>query len=242
LGTPPPAEENRPGFWKRANPVRWFGSGRDGETNRQATTTTVPKTTTIDTAARPTQLAKASTPPAPRPAPTSFARYDYKRPFPPRPGNRSTAEKFLAAGLKLHRAGNAAGAVTEYSTAVAADPAHFEANYNLGLAAFEAGNYSRSLSAYEQALSIKPTDADARYNFALALDRAGYPVDAANELQTLLSTNDRYVNAHLTLANLYANRLGEPAMARKHYRKVLDLDPKNAESVAIRYWLAANPG
>jgi tetratricopeptide (TPR) repeat protein len=223
--------------------VRWFGSGRDGETNRPTTTTAAPKTApATDTAARPTQLAKASPPPAQRPAPTSFARYDYKRPFPPRPGNRATSEKFLAAGLKLHRAGNAAGAVTEYSTAAAADPAHFEANYNLGLAAFEAGNYSRSLSAYEQALSIKPTDADARYNFALALDRAGYPVDAANELQTLLSTNDRYVNAHLTVANLYANRLGEPAMARKHYRKVLDLDPKNAESVAIRYWLAANPG
>jgi Flp pilus assembly protein TadD len=50
------------------------------------------------------------------------------------------------------------------------------------------------------------------------------------------------VNAHLTLANLYANRLGESAKARAHYRKVLELEPKHPESVAIRYWLAANPG
>jgi tetratricopeptide (TPR) repeat protein len=234
MGTPT-TETNRPGFWKRANPVRWFGGGKE---EAQAATTTQKAAPAKDTSARPTTVAAV---PKTTSTPT-FLRYDYSRPTTPSPGSRATSKKYLESGLKLHRAGNISGAATEYLIAVNTDPSHFEANYNLGLASYQAGNFRRSLSAYEQALSIKPTDEDARYNFALALDRAGYPIDAANELQRLLSANDQRTDAHLSVANLYANRLGETAKARKHYRKVLELDPKHPESVAIRYWLAANPG
>jgi len=49
------------------------------------------------------------------------------------------------------------------------------------------------------------------------------------------------VRAHLALANLCAQSLHDPAQARRHYQKVLELDPTNAQAADIRFWLAANP-
>ena len=46
--------------------------------------------------------------------------------------------------------------------------------------------------------------------------------------------------AHLTLANLYAEEFHQPAAARPHYLKVLELDPQNSQATAIRYWLRDN--
>jgi tetratricopeptide (TPR) repeat protein len=97
------------------------------------------------------------------------------------------------------------------------------------------------LSAYERALSIKPTDANARFNFALALQKAGHPRDAANELETLLAAQPDEARAHLSLANLYAQELGQPARARPHYLQVLELQPRHPQAAAIRQWLNSHP-
>ena len=47
--------------------------------------------------------------------------------------------------------------------------------------------------------------------------------------------------AHLTVAGLYATALGEPAKARPHYLRVLELEPNHPQASAIRIWLAGNP-
>lgn len=97
------------------------------------------------------------------------------------------------------------------------------------------------MSADELALALNPVSTDARANFALALKQAGYPRDAANELEKILQASPNDARAHLTLGNLYAQQLGQPKLAREHYLKVLELDPRHAQSGPIRYWLAANP-
>jgi tetratricopeptide (TPR) repeat protein len=89
---------------------------------------------------------------------------------------------------------------------------------------------------------IRPDSADARYNFALTLKAADHPQDAADELEKLLALHPDEARGHLTLGNLYAERLGDKTRARLHYNRVLQLDPRNPQAQAIRYWLVANPG
>jgi Tfp pilus assembly protein PilF len=81
---------------------------------------------------------------------------------------------------------------------------------------------------------------DARYNFALALKAAGYPVDAADQLNKILAAHADEVRAHLALANVSAQSLHDVAQARQHYLKVLELQPDNPQANDIRFWLSAN--
>jgi Flp pilus assembly protein TadD len=90
-------------------------------------------------------------------------------------------------------------------------------------------------------LALQPDSINARYNFALALKQGNYAHDAARELERILEAKPDEVRAHLTLGNLYAQQLDEPYKARLHYLKVIQLDPRNPQAPAIRYWLAANP-
>ena len=82
---------------------------------------------------------------------------------------------------------------------------------------------------------------DARYNFALVLKQANYLADAVNELERLLASYPNETRANLALGNLYAQQFHQPAKARQHYLKVLEVDPRHPQAGAIRYWLAANP-
>ena len=109
------------------------------------------------------------------------------------------------------------------------------------MAAYEAGDLSQCLLAYEYALAINPVSMKARFNFAVALQKAHYPSDAANELEKMLAHNPSEARAHFALANLYSQQLGEPAKAREHYLRLLELEPQHPQATAVRYWLEANP-
>jgi tetratricopeptide (TPR) repeat protein len=168
-------------------------------------------------------------------------RYTYLSPAAPTTGNRAESEKAFKRGLKAQKSGSRAEAVTEYQAAVKADPANYDAYYNLGLAALGGGDTRLSLWAYEIALALKPDAEDARYNFALALKAGGYWLDACDQLQKLLAENSSDARAHLSLGNLYSQQLDQPHLAREHYLRVLELNPRHVEAPKIRYWLAANP-
>ena len=128
-----------------------------------------------------------------------------------------------------------------YQQAAELDPSWFEAQYNAGVLAQRQGEYPDALASYEKALAIQPDSVSARYNFALTLRSAGYSLDAASELKKIIAAKPDEVRAHLTLANLYAQALHDPAQARIHYLKVLELEPSSPYASDIRFWLAANP-
>ncbi|MGO8677583.1 MAG: tetratricopeptide repeat protein [Limisphaerales bacterium] len=169
-------------------------------------------------------------------------RYAYLSPVKPAPGNRTQAQRAFDEGLRAQSANRLPEALQAYRRAVQLDPAFFEADYNLGLVATAARNWPTALAAYENALAIKPDSANARYNFALVLRQANHVADAVNELERLLASHPNETRAHLALANLYAQQLHQPAKARAHYEKVLDLDPGLPQAAAIRDWLDANGG
>jgi tetratricopeptide (TPR) repeat protein len=259
---PPPQPEKR-GILQKLNPLNWFHSGsKPRPPPLPALTNAAPVATPGvarsdggavgigSTAARPpSSTPVAPSPPTPQPSALSLGdqavkvpRYTYRYPAKPAPGDRKAAGRAFAQGLQAQRANRPLEAIQSYRQAVEADPSYFEAYYNMGVAAHEAKLFQQALSAYETALAINPESANARYNFALALRDAGHLLDAANELEKTISANPNDARAHFAVGNLYAIRLRQPAQARLHYVKVLEIEPQHPQATSIRYWLAANPG
>ncbi len=172
---------------------------------------------------------------------SEFPRYRYHPIAKPSEGDHSAAERIFAEGVEAQRANRLREAIRSYRQATQVDPAYYDAQYRLGVAAAAAGDLPQALMAYETALTIRPGSPDARTYFAQALKQANYPVDAALQLETVLMDHPNDTGAHLTLGNLYAQQLHQPARAREHYLKVLETDPQNPQAPSIRYWLAANP-
>ena len=218
--TPP---EHR-GFFSRVNPANLFRGSRTNST----------------TATNSTETARAVLP-TPEP-PVTYPRYHFHTLKKPVAGDRSAADKAFAEASKAYQAGELPAAMAAYQRATKADPAYFDPSYNLGIVSVEAGNLPQALLAYETALAIQPDSHDARFNFALALKRANYPIDAAGELEKLLAKSPNDANAHYALGNIYAQQLRQPAKAREHYQKVLELNPSFPQASAIHDWLWANPG
>lgn len=208
---------------------------------------------TTESAPEPVYLAKGLTPlpadetaarPAAKPAepaPVKFPRYHYLSPRPPAAGDRPAANGAFTKAREFEQDENWGDALQGYKTAAQLDPAWFEAQYNTAVLAHRLRNYSLALPGYENALAIQPGSTDGRYNFALALSGAGYMTDAVAELKKILTANPGEVRAHLALANLAAQTLHDPAQARPHYLKVLELDPQNPHASDIRFWLSSNP-
>jgi tetratricopeptide (TPR) repeat protein len=262
----PPADQTPPQPEpSRFNPLNWFHSSAPEKkfdvnevtplpppdsANDRVSSTPLPSSKTnaaaVSNSFAPSPVVQQSVAPQPPihivpSAPPSFPRYLYLSPRQPRAGDRKSAARAFAEAQQFEQKQQLAQAMKSYQQAAKLDPGWFEAQYNYGVLAYRLRDFPRSLAAYEMALAIRPDSADARYNFALALKAAGYAPDAVNELEKILASNPDETRAHLALGNLYAQQLNDPARARAHYLKVLQLDPRNPQATDIRFWLSANP-
>lgn len=166
--------------------------------------------------------------------------YDYQSPEAPQAGDRKKAISHYQKGNREYRDGRISEAILAYREAVAIDPAFFEAYYNWGLSALRAEFTRDALQSYEWALAIRPSHRNARYNFALALKKGRHFHEAASELQTVIDNHPEDVHAHFELAKLYANQLGNADAARKHFQRVVELNPRHPQAALIRYRLSAD--
>ena len=223
--------EKKRGFFSKLNP---FSGGKP----KPAPTDDVSRTIILNPDSAPSTLDLATRAPEEKPA---FPRYRYLTPAPPAAGDRATADRALQQALTAQRAGRTTEARSAFITALAADASYFEAQYNSALLAFQSGENARALAGWETALALQPDSLAARYSFALTLKQAGHATDAARELEKIIEAKPDDARAHLALGNLYAQQLLEPAQARAHYRKFLDLEPRSPQAAPIRYWLSANP-
>jgi len=225
----------------KLDPRGWFGRKSAAATAAEREPAAQERATR-ETENRPVRYAPPPAPAVnPRPQPPPVPRYPYRSPARPAAGDRAQAEPFFAQGLRAHRERRLTSAIEAYRAAIKFDPSYFDAHFNLGLAAFDVKDLGQSLLACEYALALDAGSADARYNFALALERAGFYLDAANELEKVLTDHSDNDRAHFALAKVQAERLAQIDSAREHYRRVLRLNPAHPEAAAIRYWLAAHP-
>jgi tetratricopeptide (TPR) repeat protein len=214
--SPAPAAEQptstaKKSFTRKLNPLRWF----EGK----------PKTSP-----------DSSGPPVP-----PGTRYEYPPPVLLLPGNRQEAARLANEAARARQAGDYDQAARAYTAASAADPASYDARLGLGLTEIDRHNYPAALLALNRALALQEDSADARYALAWTLQKRGYIEDAVHELERLLTQHPNEARAHLLLGNLYAEKLGQPKLAREQYRLALELDPTSPQAPVLRAWLQQHP-
>ena len=219
-------------FLQSINPLNLF-HGQDG-----AVEPTLPPTTNADVIPLSATAAKQA---AEAGLPATAPRYKYTAFTLPVSGNRTEAERVFSRGLQAQTSRRYAEAVEAYREAVRLDPAFYEAHYNLGLAYARQNNSTAALPSYEKALVIRPDSADARYNFALLLMESHFTLDAISEFEKGIAAHPTEARSHLALGNIYAQDLRQPAKAKVHYRRVIEIDPHHPQASAIAVWLKANP-
>jgi len=158
------------------------------------------------------------------------------------PGNRAEADRHVKEGAAAAKESRWRDAMAAYDQAVKSDPSDYDACEALGIAAIKAEDYGLALESLHHALVLNPDSANARYDYAWTLEKKRYFPDAAAELEKLLENHPDEVRAHLLVGTLYSQQLGQPDLARGHYKKVLELQPQNLEAAKIRLWLQNNPG
>jgi tetratricopeptide (TPR) repeat protein len=234
LLAPRKKDDEKQGLLARLKPTRWFEK-------EEPKTVPIPVPPSRTTAAVQPESAETPAHLAPPIPPPVFERYQYRTNALSTKGNRAQAQKLFVQANYAYQQRQTSESISLYRQALNADPTYFEAAYNLGVIAYLNKELPLALAADEQAVELKPNSTDARYNFALALREAHYPVDAANELRTLLNTAPNEARAHLALGNLYSQQLDELALARTHYQLFLDLAPGHPDASAVRQWLISHP-
>lgn len=254
---------DRPGLLSRLNPQSWFKKSekpptpldKDPEPRKApspaSTSPTAPdkKPTlsrvtnprpAVEPQPTPTTPAPATPQPSPPPAP-SFPRYTYRKPPAPGSGNREAARTEFTLGASAQEEGRLSEAISHYQASAQADPAFFDAWFNLAIAQGRLGHSLPSLEAYERALAIQPDSLSGRFNFALALQKASFPEDAAAEFSRLARDHPRESRIPFALGNVYAQTMRRPDLARTQYARVLELEPNHPQAPALRHWLAQHP-
>ncbi len=236
--------------WKqRMNPVSWFKSDDEETTAKPKKTksqiswrsnTPVP-TTPLPS---PKPLASASTNAVKvasvLPSAVAFPRYKYLNPALPNSGDRQVAKTYFDDGDGAQKREEWQRAKAAYLEASKADPAWFDARFELGQAAYYTGDTDLALQSFEYALAIEPNDGPARFNFAKSLVQGNYYAAAAHELETFLQFDPDNAQAHFEAGRLYAQELNDVARAAVHYKRVIGLKPGHPQAVTIRYWLIRN--
>ena len=236
--------------WKqRVNPVNWFKNDEEEMTAKPKKTksqiswrSTTPVPTTPLPSLRP--LASASTNAVKvasvLPSAVAFPRYKYLNPALPNSGDRQVAKTYFDDGDGAQKREEWQRAKAAYLEAAKADPAWFDARFELGQAAYYTGDTDLALQAFEYALAILPNDGPARFNFGMSLVQGNYYAAAARELETFLQFDPDNAQAHFEAGRLYAQKLNDVARAAVHYKRVIGLKPGHPQAVTIRYWLIRN--
>jgi tetratricopeptide (TPR) repeat protein len=235
------------GLLQKLNPLKIFGHSDKNPQSQDQLPPGVPlteqETTVVVAGSEETPKIK----PRPRPGSLPAAHYPYLKTGAPPRGDAAGAQAFLAKGAEAQKNRNLKEAEAAYRSATEADPGDFDAQFDLASAAYEAGDIPTAMRAYELAQMIAPDSFKARYGFGLALKKGNYFADAARQLERLIDSSpadaspEQMAGAHLTLGNIYSDQFHDVASARKHYQKVLELDPHNSQETAVRYWLQSNP-
>jgi tetratricopeptide (TPR) repeat protein len=139
------------------------------------------------------------------------------------------------AALRLHQAGDLAGAVAGYQACLAVEPGRVDARSNLGAVFARMGRYQDAIREYLEALKVASPDVSARlrFNLALAYYKSFQITAAADELETLHRGQPEDLNLGLLLADCRL-RMGE---FQKAVDAVAPLEAAHAEEPALNYVL-----
>lgn len=166
----------------------------------------------------------------------------------------------LARGATLARMGRLGEALPYFDRAIERDPKLIEAHHNRGLVLLELGRPNEAVRALERGLELEPTSRELRFAYGLALARSGRFSDALCAFEGLLASDDwvtyyltglselamgRFEDAAASLSGAeqradsphffrtlgHALRGGRDPEAADVYRRALQMDPHDADSI-----------
>jgi tetratricopeptide (TPR) repeat protein len=113
-------------------------------------------------------------------------------------------------------------AMRAYERAIAADPAHLDAQINLGWLLHQARRYAKAERVYQDALDACGDEAVLLYNFAILLEDMDRGDEAIERYEAALRRDPSFADCHYNLALLY-DSLGRSRDAIRHmaqYRRL----------------------
>ncbi len=122
-------------------------------------------------------------------------------------GTASTsADAYIASGIALYRAHNAAAARLQFSAGVRADPHSADAFTWRGIAENQLKQYTEAVRDFQAALRINADEMSAHYNLGLSFIRLGKLDAAIEQLQIVVKSHPGVVEPEYNLALLFEEK------------------------------------
>ena len=134
------------------------------------------------------------------------------------------AEKLFVEGVTLGQTGKLDEAIAKTQEAVALNPNHASAQFNLGFLLSQKGRMDEAIRHARIAVKLDPKNNDARYNLAYFLQTKGKNRDAAQLYREILKVNPNYVRAQFHLGVILTS-MGKFEEAAIHCKKAAELVP-----------------
>jgi len=131
-------------------------------------------------------------------------------------------------GSILYRNGDVEDAIGEYRKSLAIRP-NSASYFNLGQIAVQGGRTDDAITLYRNAIETRPGDTDARVNLGVLLLREGRGEEAIRVLEEAARIAPQLAIVHFNLGLAY-EKAGRAADAAAVFRRVLELDPSDAEA------------
>ncbi len=152
-------------------------------------------------------------------------------------------EAYYYLGFIYMQQSQPAQAIKALKRAVKLNPYYTEAHNQLGLAYRDQGKYKKAMTQFEAALDDKAYRAPEKIhlNIGYLHLKEGKPAEAIPSFQRAVALNPNYLRGILGLAAAY-RASGQPDLAAKEYRRVVELGPDTPEAAEARQQLGARDG
>jgi tetratricopeptide (TPR) repeat protein len=146
-----------------------------------------------------------------------------KRPY------AEAAVKHYNRGVELHQSGFLNQAITEYRSAIEAEPRMEEAHSNLGLIYAAQRNYTKAIEAFNKALSLKPARPKTLNGLGTVLYARGKVQEAMEKWKQAIAIDPQFASAYYNMGNALESEKDYPG-ALDAYVKAIRIDPSMADA------------
>ena len=141
--------------------------------------------------------------------------------------------QILQKGIAAHNEGKLQEAEKFYISVLKAQPAHPDANHNLGVIAVAMNNTKAALPLFQNAIKAKPLFVEAHYNLANLLKDLGRPEEAEVSYKKAIEFKPNFTEAYSNRGNLLKD-LGRLEEAEASYKKAIEFKPNFTEAYSNR--------
>jgi Tfp pilus assembly protein PilF len=147
-----------------------------------------------------------------------------------RPAMNASAQQAYNAGMSAFKAGDLAGARTQFTRATQSDSKAYQAYYSLGVVQERLNEISNALSSYRQATLIVPDYEPAIFAYAVLLARSGKADQAVEYLNGRASAMPKSAAVSAALGEVKSIQ-GDSAAAQRYAQEALKKNPDYAPAM-----------